>query len=356
MPDRVLPAMKLNLIVGLSGPELTPDEQAFLLARQPAGVILFRRNIDTQDQVRRLTDAVTNLLGKDSLILIDEEGGRVQRLRPPAGRALPPAAAYGRLFQQNPKAACHTASLISQLTAHDLRALGINTNCAPVADLRFPGAHDIVGDRAYGDDVKTVTRLAEVVASGLGKGGVIPILKHIPGHGRAQCDSHLALPVVDVEPEVLSDTDFAPFSALIRWPAAMTAHVVYTRIDPHAPATVSPIVIQQIIRGEIGFGGLLLTDDLSMKALSGTIAERAAAALKAGCDIALHCNGRLDEMEAVANICEPLTDTALHRFETALAITAEASEFDRGAALAQLEELLHQEGTFEPTAGHDPTA
>ncbi|MEO1282452.1 MAG: beta-N-acetylhexosaminidase [Pseudomonadota bacterium] len=349
--------MPRSLIVGLAGTSLRSSEQRFLTATQPAGVILFRRNIETRAQVKRLTEDVRSAIGADCLILVDEEGGRVQRLRPPAGRLLPAAARHGETYQDNPGLACDVAKLIARLTAHDLREIGINTNCAPVADLRFPGAHDIVGDRAYGNEIDAVVTLAGAVASGLSAGGVLPVLKHIPGHGRARCDSHHALPVVDAPHEALSKTDFAPFNALNAWPAAMTAHVVYSAIDSHAPATISATIICDVVRGEIGFDGLLMTDDLSMKALRGTLPERAASALSAGCDIALHCNGKLHEMEAVAEVCGPMSGVSVARFKTAFGTTKKIAGFDQNAAMECLAKVLAgTHVTSEQLSRLDPTA
>lgn len=343
-----------RIIVGLAGPDLLDAEKQFLKAVQPAGIILFRRNCDTPEQVRRLTATAQDCIGHDSLVLIDEEGGRVQRLRPPVGRNLPSAGAYLAHHDGDLQAACRAARIIARLTADDLTALGINTNCAPVADLRIPAAHEIVGDRAYGPDPSTVSALARAVAEGFLAGGVVPVLKHIPGHGRAQCDSHHQLPVVNSDRETLRITDFSPFKTLNDLPAAMTAHVVYTDIDPHAPATVSPAVVQNIMRDAIGFEGLIMTDDLSMKALSGTIAERAEAAIKAGCDIALHCNGNLPEMEAAAAVCPDMDGVAMQHFERAIALTRNVTPFDRPAAERALDNMLQDQSG--PSQDPDPTA
>ncbi len=350
-----------RLIVGLAGPHLTPSERHLLRAIDPAGVILFARNCRAPEQIRALTAEIRDTLGAERLVLVDEEGGRVQRLRPPVGRALPPAAAYRMAHPgQDLARACTAARLVARLTAQDLRALGIDTNCAPVADLRLPGMHDIVGDRAYAATPAEVAALAAAVAEGFMAGAVLPVVKHIPGHGRACCDSHLALPVVATPQADLACTDFAAFAALAGLPAAMTAHVVYTGIDADAPATVSKCVIEDIVRRAIGFGGLLMTDDLSMKALTGTLAERATGALAAGCDLALHCNGNPEEMEAVSAVCPPLEGASLARYERALAVTAARPEpFDEARARAECEAVLAAAAAGDApidSPGDDPTA
>lgn len=326
------------LITGLSGPSLTDPEAAFLARERPCGIILFARNCDSRDQIRALIAAVhAAIRSHDTLVLIDQEGGRVQRLRPPLARALPPAANYARLYAADPVVACRAAFDAARLVADELRALSINTNCAPVLDLPVPGSHDIIGDRAYGTTTAQVVALAQAVARGHMAGGVVPVIKHIPGHGRAMADSHLDLPVVPNSHAELSKTDFAPFRALAHLPAAMTAHVVYTAIDPHAPATTSQRLIGGIIRGEIGFDGLLMSDDLSMEALSGSMVARASAAMAAGCDVALHCNGDLAEMTAAVEGVPVLSGAALARFDRAMAITRAHEPFDQIAALKSLD-------------------
>ena len=307
-------------IAGCSGSELTVDERAFFRDAEPWGFILFKRNIDTPQQVRALTDALRDTVGvADAPVLIDQEGGRVQRMGPPHWRRYPPGRAYGHMAPGDPIEQRRLARLAARLIADDLLSVGINVDCLPVLDVPVPGAHDIIGDRAYADDPATVTELGRAAAEGLLAGGVLPVIKHIPGHGRAGADSHEALPVVDASREELEGVDFRPFRALADMPLAMTAHVVYTALDPEAPATTSPKVINEVIRGAIGFDGLLMSDDLSMKALSGSLRERAAAALEAGCDVALHCNGKLDEMQAVAAAAPDLSGPAKRRAEAALA-------------------------------------
>lgn len=329
------------LITGMAGHALSADERAFLKRERPCGLILFTRNCASHDQIRALVAEAKAAIGSsDVLVLIDQEGGRVQRLRPPLARALPPAAAYSRLFSGDPALACKTAYDAARLVAAELRALSINMNCAPVLDLPVPGSHDIIGDRAYGTSSWQVVALARAVADGLKAGGVVPVIKHIPGHGRATADSHLALPVVSATHAELSATDFAPFRALAGEPAAMTAHVVYAAIDAAAPATTSKRMIGGIIREEIGFGGFLMSDDLSMKALSGSLTGRAHASIAAGCDVALHCNGNLAEMIAVAEGVPSLEGRACDRFASALALTHQTDVFDEGAALASLATAL----------------
>jgi beta-N-acetylhexosaminidase len=305
-------------IAGCSGPELTADERAFFRDSRPWGFILFKRNIESPEQVRALTEALRETIGvADAPILVDQEGGRVQRMGPPHWRRYPPGRAFGRA--SDPLMQREMARLGARLIADDLRSVGINVDCLPVLDVPVPGAHDVIGDRAYAEDPATVAVLGRAAAEGLLAGGVLPVIKHMPGHGRARADSHEALPVVDASRQELERIDFEPFRALADMPLAMTAHVVYTAIDPEAPATTSRTVMDEVIRGSIGFAGLVMSDDLSMKALSGSLRERAAAALAAGCDVALHCNGKLDEMQAVAEAAPVLSGKAKERTENAIA-------------------------------------
>jgi beta-N-acetylhexosaminidase len=328
-------------ITGLAGPDLLPAEHAFLAAARPAGIILFARNCQSHDQIRRLVDDSRDAIGSDSaLVLIDQEGGRVQRLRPPLGRALPAAAGYGALYAADPEDACRAAFLASRQTAADLSVLGINTNCAPVLDVPVPGSHNVIGNRAYGAMKAQVAALGAAVADGLMAGGVLPVMKHIPGHGRGTADSHHALPVVDTPRDILEATDFAPFRALAHLPAAMTAHVRYSAIDAEHPATTSPAIIGGVIRGAIGFDGLLMSDDISMKALSGSVRENAVATLAAGCDLVLHCNGVLAEMEAVAASSPSLEGRALTRLEAALAVLQRSEPFEQHVAEAAIARVL----------------
>jgi len=333
--------MRTAIIVGVAGTKLSRDEAVFFKETRPAGLILFARNVESHDQIRALNDDVRSAIGTDEvLVLIDQEGGRVRRLRPPLGRELPPASAYGHLYGQDHAAGKLAAFEAARLLAEDLRRLGINTDCAPVLDLPVPGAHDIIGDRAYGRSVEQVVALAEAVADGFIAGGVLPVIKHIPGHGRATADSHLSLPVVDEPRDVLMETDFAPFKALSRLPAAMTAHVVFSAIDPSAPASISPIVTHEIIRGYIGFDGLLMSDDLTMKALSGRMRSLAEAVIAAGSDVVLHCDGVLADMADAASGAGELKGDALRRFDAAIAVTHQARPFDIASAEAQLARVL----------------
>jgi beta-N-acetylhexosaminidase len=276
-------------------------------------------------------------------VLIDQEGGRVQRLKPPLARILPPAAAFASMYEDDPDEAVAAAFAVARLAAEELRAYGITMNCAPVVDLPVEGAHDIISDRAYGRDVAQVVTLAQAVAEGYLAGGVAPVIKHIPGHGRATADSHFDLPVVETTRASLSETDFAPFKALAHLPAAMTAHVVYSGIDGAEPASTSEVVIRDVIRGEIGFDNLLMSDDLSMQALTGPMRRRAEAVIKAGCDLALHCNGDLDEMRAAVQGVPPLEGAAARRFAAACACVAAPAPYDKDRALQLLARAIGEE-------------
>jgi beta-N-acetylhexosaminidase len=319
-------------ICGLSGPDLSPAEAVFLAAERPAGLILFARNVESPDQVRRLIAAARAAAGEKILVLVDQEGGRVQRLCEPHWPRYPAARAFGGLRNTSRERAKEAARLCARVMARDLHALGFNTTCAPVLDVPVAGADNIIGNRAYGEDAATVTELGGAVAEGLLAGGILPVMKHIPGHGRAMADSHHALPVVDTPAAELERNDFAPFRAHRDLPMAMTAHVVFTAVDPEAPITISAKAIQEVIRGSIGFEGLLMSDDLSMQALSGSLAGRVAASLGSGCDLALHCNGDMEEMAAVAAAAPVLDGKALARFERALAALREPEPFASGEA------------------------
>jgi beta-N-acetylhexosaminidase len=333
--------MRSAFITGLTGQQLTPAEASLLKAARPCGIILFQRNLADPEQVRQLVDAARAAVGADDfLVLIDQEGGRVQRLRPPHWRDRPAAARYGTAYARDPAGAVRAARFAARLTAAELIALGINTSCAPVLDLTVPGGHDIIGDRAYGAFPERVIALGRAVAEGLLAGGVLPVVKHIPGHGRASKDSHLELPTVDTPRQELEGTDFLPFRALRDLPAAMTAHVVFAAIDPAAPASISAAVTADVIRGHIGFQGLLLSDDLGMAALSGSLPERAAAVLRAGSDLALLCGGGVADMEAVAEVVPPLAGHALARFARAWAAVAEPQALDVAEAEACVAEVL----------------
>ncbi len=310
-------------ICGVSGQRLHEDEKRFLSREQPYGVILFARNCDTPSQVKALCVEIRECLSHDFAgILIDQEGGRVARLKPPHWRAYPPAKCFADIAAEGDMTGARDASYLNaRLIAQDLRALGISINCAPLADVPSPQCHDIIGDRAFGDAPPQVITLARAQADGLMDGGVLPVLKHIPGHGRARADSHLELPVVDASRAELEATDFAPFAALSDLPLGMTAHIIYTALDAQRCATISPTVID-LIRREIGFNGLLMSDDLSMKALRGSFQERTELTLAAGCDLALHCNGDMAEMLAVASACSVLSDAACERAARAASLAA----------------------------------
>ena len=331
--------MRTSAIYGCAGPVLAPGERSFFREARPWGFILFGRNIESQGQVRALVAALREAAGNVP-VLIDQEGGRVARLKPPHWRPRPPAARFGALHARCPETAREAVYLNARLIAHDLAALGIDVDCLPVLDVPVPGAHDVIGDRAFAGDSATVIDLGRSQIAGLLDGGVLPVMKHIPGHGRAGADSHLALPRVDASVEELSATDFVPFRSLNTCPIAMTAHVVYAAIDPQRPATTSPKVVRDVIRGEIGFDGLLMSDDLSMQALDGSLAARAKAALFAGCDLVLHCNGDMDEMMDVAGEAKELDGTAARRSEQALAQRHRPAAFDVEAAEVRLAGLL----------------
>ena len=328
------------VILGCTGEELSPEEHRFFRAADPLGFILFRRNCREPAQVRDLVAALREAISSDDApILIDQEGGRAARLGPPHWRRYPSAGRLGSLPDPRAEAA---ARLGARLIADDLRALGITVDCLPVLDLPVSGADPVIGDRAYGSEPGRVAGLGRAVCEGLLEGGVLPVIKHIPGHGRALLDSHHACPVVATGADELSHTDFAPFRTLAGMPWAMTAHIVYMAIDPTAPATLSERVISQAIRGEIGFDGVLVSDDLSMRALGGEIGERAARALAAGCDLVLHCNGEGREMEAIAAATGPISARTAARLAQAEGVRSRSAflEFDRGEAEARFDALL----------------
>jgi beta-N-acetylhexosaminidase len=317
---------------------LSADERAFFRDTDPLGFILFARNCERPDQVRALVAALRDAVGRgDAPVLIDQEGGRVARLTPPHWRRYPAPATIAAL---GGTVATEAAFLSARLIADDLATLGITVDCLPVLDIPVAGADAVIGDRAYGSDPGTVARLAGAVCEGLLAGGVLPVIKHIPGHGRATVDSHAALPTVSVDRATLEASDFAPFRALADMPWAMTAHIVYTALDATAPATLSPKVIREVIRTSIGFDGVLVSDDLSMNALGGGLGERAARSLAAGCDVVLHCNGDRREMEAVAASSTPLSMAARRRVSRAEAMRQAPQPLDRAAVEARLDALL----------------
>jgi beta-N-acetylhexosaminidase len=329
-------------ILGCASTKLGREEVAFFRDVKPWGFILFARNVEDPDQVRRLVDELRETVGRaDAPVLIDQEGGRVQRLKPPHWPIYPPGGAYGALQGNDPLLRREIARLGARLIAHDLATLGINVDCVPVLDVPDPQGHEIIGDRAYGQTPAEVALLGRAAAEGLIAGGVLPVIKHIPGHGRAKADSHLELPLVDAAFEDLDARDFAPFRVLSDMPMAMTAHVIYSAIDRKRPATTSKTAIKRVIRGAIGYDGLVMTDDLSMKALSGDFADRARDAIAAGCDVVLHCNGDMAEMRPAAEACGSLKGKSRRRAEAAMARLARAPEpFDVDEARARFAAAL----------------
>ncbi len=329
-----------SFISGCEGTQLSSPEAAFFREQNPWGLILFKRNCETPTQVKALTTAFREAVGrKDAPVFIDQEGGRVQRLGPPSNywRKYPAARAFGDLYEKSPLSALRTARHAGRLMAEDLMEIGITADCLPVLDVPQAGAHDVIGNRAYSLRLEQVMALARAHTAGLMDGGVLPVMKHIPGHGRAEVDSHHNLPVVNARRQDLEQVDFPPFAAFADAPMAMTAHVIYSAIDKTAPATLSRKVIKSVIRGQIGFRGLLITDDLSMKALSGTLEEKCTMALKAGCDMLLHCNGVLAEMREVAAAAGELKGKAMRRAKMAIKSARKPQAFDRKAALADLD-------------------
>lgn len=331
--------MTTAVILGCAGTTLSKKEREFFREVKPWGFILFKRNVENPDQVRRLTDALRECVNeRDAPILIDQEGGRVQRLGPPHWPQYPPGRAYGRLAANDPLLKREIARLGARLMAEDLRRLGINVDCLPVLDVPSPGAHDIIGDRAYDDEPTGVAVLGRAAAEGLIAGGVLPVVKHAPGHGRAAADSHAELPRVEADYQDLDKRDLEPFRVLSDMPMAMTAHVVYAAVDEKRPATTSRKVIQNVIRQAVGFDGLLMSDDISMRALSGGFAKRARQAAAAGCDIVLHCNGDMGEMQAVVVGAPKLKGAAKRRAAAALNRIARVPEpFDETEARARFQ-------------------
>lgn len=308
------PAIPRAVIFGCAGPALTADERALFRASRPLGFILFARNCVDPDQLRRLVGEMRAATDSaDAPVLIDQEGGRVARLGPPHWRKPPPAQVFGRLAARDRAAAREATMLNARLIGRELIGLGITVDCTPVLDVPAPDGHDIIGDRAFGTDPALVADLGRASCDGLLAEGVIPVVKHVPGHGRARADSHKELPAVDASTAELRKLDFPPFRDLADAPWAMTAHVLYRAFDADRCASVSPRVIGDVIRGEIGFEGVLLSDDLNMQALSGTLAGRARAVLAAGCDVALHCSGVFAEMAAIAEATPPLSAAAMAR-------------------------------------------
>jgi len=334
-----------GFISGLAGPALSDRERSFLREAQPWGLIVFKRNVAAgPEALRRLLDEARSILDRHAPVLVDQEGGRVQRLGPPHWPSYPAGAAYGALYDRDREAGLAAARFGARLIAADLSSVGIDVDCMPLADVPVAGADPIIGDRAYGTEPDKVAAIAGAIAQGLADGGVLPVLKHIPGHGRAAADSHNRLPVVDTDRVTLEATDFAAFRPLARLPMAMTAHVVFTAIDPLAPATLSAPIVRNVIRDSIGFAGLLMSDDISMGALSGSIGERSKAAIAAGCDVVLHCNGDMAEMLDVAAASPVLAGAAAERAAAAIAAKRPALPIDLAAARASFAKLMSGAG------------
>jgi beta-N-acetylhexosaminidase len=332
--------MTLPVIFGCAGLSLTSDERRFFAASDPLGFIVFKRNIEDPAQLRALVAALRETVGReDAPVLIDQEGGRVQRLQPPHWRAAPAPGRFGVLAARDRTRAREAAALNARLIAGELADLGIDVDCVPCVDLPAPDAHAFLGDRTFGSDPALVAEMGRVVAEACLAGGVLPIVKHTPGHGRARSDSHFELPRVTASAAELERTDFVPFRALADMPWQMTAHIVYTAYDDKRAATLSPIVVDRVIRGHIGFDGVLISDDLTMKALAGDLGELAAASIAAGCDLAMHCNGNLDEMTRIAGALPPLGERTRDRLERGRRMLG-TGPFDRRVALARLDDML----------------
>jgi beta-N-acetylhexosaminidase len=332
-------------ITGVSGLELSAAEREFIRAKRPWGFILFKRNIETPTQVTSLIRELRKTIDDpEASVLVDQEGGRVQRLGPPHWPVYPAGAVFGALYDIDPALGLAAARLSARLIAADLIDLGITVDCLPLADVPVPGADAVIGNRAYGTEPDKVAAIGRAVTEGLEQGGILPVLKHIPGHGRATADTHFRLPMVDTSKAELERTDFAAFQPLADLPMAMTAHVVFSALDPAHPATTSATIIGQVIRGVIGFQGLLMSDDVSMNALAGSIAERTRAIFTAGCDLVLHCNGKLDEMREVAAETPELSGKALERARRALASRKPPQALNRLASRAELDALIDRAG------------
>lgn len=330
-------------VTGCEATSLSARERAFLADADPWGLILFQRNCESPDQVRRLTDDFRSCVGRDDApVLIDQEGGRVQRLKPPHWPAYPCAAQFGALYARDRELGLRATGNCARLIADDLHRIGITVDCLPVLDVLQQGAHSVIGDRAYGSTPDVVSALGRAAMDGLLAGGVLPVMKHVPGHGRATADSHLTLPVVDAARDELEACDFAPFQALSDCPMAMTAHIVFKALDPDHPATQSRIVVEDIIRSRFGFGGLLLSDDITMFALRGTLAERAAACYAAGCDMVIHCNGDFPQMQEIAAAAPQLSGESARRAAAALAMIGPTREYDVDEARQDLDRALRE--------------
>ena len=332
-----------SMISGCAGLSLTDQETSFFKKNNPWGLILFKRNCDSPDQIKGLTAEFRSAVGrKDAPVFIDQEGGRVQRLGPPSAhwRKYPAGADYGKVYDRCKVLGLRVTRNIGRLMADDMHEIGITASCLPVLDLPQPGSHDVIGNRAYSMRVESIIALSRVHCVGMMEGGVLPVMKHIPGHGRSIVDSHHNLPIVATGRDELERTDFVPFASFADCPMAMTAHVVYQAIDSENPATLSRKVIKEVVRKLIGFNGLLMTDDLSMKALGGTLSEKVQRSQSAGCDIVLHCNGILDEMEEVASAALPLEGKSMRRAKQALRAQRKPTAYDKKQALNDLEAVL----------------
>lgn len=330
-------------IFGLSGLTLTDEERAFFRDADPAGYILFGRNIESREQVRALTDELKAIHGRDRLyICIDQEGGRVARMKPPVWPAYPAGEVFDRLYDIAPASAIEAVRANAEALGLDLAEVGITADCYPSLDVRQPGAHDVIGDRAFGAEPMRVAALGRAALAGLARAGVVGCIKHIPGHGRAMADSHKELPTVEASEEEL-ELDIRPFRTLAEAPVGMTAHVRYTAWDAELPGTLSPFVIGEVIRGRIGFGGLLLTDDLDMQALSGSVPELAAQAIAAGCDIALNCWAKMDDMTGIATALPTMREDTAARLDRALAsVDPAGAGSDHAELIARRDALLAQ--------------
>lgn len=326
------------VIYGMAGLQLTEDEKTWFKSQRPVGYILFARNCESPAQVQALTSSLKALHDYLPLILIDQEGGRVARLKPPHWRKVPPAGLFADLAGKDLKAAQRMVYLNARLIAADLVSCGINTDCAPLADIPTDRCHDIIGDRAYGTSPAQVVTLGRAMADGLLDGGVLPVLKHIPGHGRAEVDSHESLPLVDASLEELIAQDFVPFRELADLPLGMTAHIRYTAIDPTQPATLSPATIK-LVREQIGFKGILMTDDLSMKALQGDFGQLTKESLAAGCDLVLHCNGNMDEMQRIGAALPEISDELEARLDAVASMITPMPGEEEGSLLAEYQSL-----------------
>jgi len=339
-------------ITGCAGPELLAEERQFLADESPWGLILFQRNCVSSAQIQQLTTEFRAFVGRqDAPVLIDQEGGRVQRLKPPIWPAYPPSQVYGDIYGKDRDAGLRAAHLSGLLIAGDLEPLGITIDCLPVLDVGRPDTHAAIGDRAYGQDADTVTALGGAAAAGLQAGGVLPVMKHIPGHGGGRVDSHFELPVVDDALCELEECDFRPFQALRHLPMAMTGHLIYSAVDGANPSTISPIIVGDIIRRQIGFDGLLMSDDISMQALTGDVASRSAAALSAGCDLVLHCNGDIDEMRQAAAAAPELAGQSAKRADRALAARSRPEAVDFEDLRGEYSELLAKFGILSGRTG-----